>query len=209
MTRAEIRIEAAKRRAKTAEAALSSVNEAAPRQDTGIRPTMRFSSGACSRFGPRFRVHAGSANQNALRMAALGTSARHANAARASAGGEKEDGMTDAPKTIDLVHPGFGGWRLWTADDADDPTVVAAPYILAAEHERLMAERDAEIARLWEALLDATAYLVGAASSYRTYARRGGDIRPRAEVDAFFTTRVGDYDRAAERARAALGDDNG
>lgn len=56
--------------------------------------------------------------------------------------------MTDAPKTVGLVHNGFGGWRLWTADDADDPTVVAVPYILAAEHERLMAERSAEIARL-------------------------------------------------------------
>ena len=52
--------------------------------------------------------------------------------------------MTDAPKTVGLVYNGFGGWRLWTADDADDPTVVAVPYLLAAEHERLMAERDAE-----------------------------------------------------------------
>mgnify|MGYP000846181061 FL=1 len=56
--------------------------------------------------------------------------------------------MTDAPKTVGLVHNGFGGWRLWTADDADDPTVVPVPYILAAEHERLMAGRDAEITRL-------------------------------------------------------------
>ncbi len=56
--------------------------------------------------------------------------------------------MTDAPKTVGLVHNGFGGWRLWTADDADDPTVVPVPYILAAEHERLLTERDAEIARL-------------------------------------------------------------
>ncbi len=56
--------------------------------------------------------------------------------------------MTDAPKTISLVSDGFGGWRLWTPDDADDPTAVPVPYILAAEHERLMAERDAEIARL-------------------------------------------------------------
>lgn len=44
--------------------------------------------------------------------------------------------MTNAPKTVGLVHNGFGGWRLWTADDADDPTVVAVPYILAAEHDR-------------------------------------------------------------------------
>ncbi len=59
--------------------------------------------------------------------------------------------MTDAPKTVGLVHNGFGGWRLWTKDDADDPTVVAVPYLLAAEHERLMAERSAEIARLRDA----------------------------------------------------------
>ena len=57
--------------------------------------------------------------------------------------------MTDAaPKTIGLVANGFGGWRLWTRDDADDPTVAAVSYILdslAAEHKRLMAERDAEV----------------------------------------------------------------
>ena len=56
--------------------------------------------------------------------------------------------MTDAPKNISLVSLGLGWWRLWKADDADDPTVFPVPYILAAEHERLMAERDAEIARL-------------------------------------------------------------
>ena len=60
--------------------------------------------------------------------------------------------MTNAPKTVGLVHNGFGGWRLWTTDDADDPTVVAVPYILAAEHARIVAERDAEIARLREVL---------------------------------------------------------
>ncbi len=53
--------------------------------------------------------------------------------------------MTDAPKKISLVHVGCFGWRLWTADDADDPTVEAVPYILAAEHERMLAERATEI----------------------------------------------------------------
>lgn len=118
--------------------------------------------------------------------------------------------MTEAPK------------RIWAWPDKGNPESVTGrwscntyssdltqSYILAAEHERLMAERDAEITRLRKALLDATAHLIAAAASYRTYARRGGDIRPRAEVDAFFTTRARDYDRAAERARAALGDDNG
>lgn len=60
--------------------------------------------------------------------------------------------MTNAPKTVGLVHNGFGGWRLWTTDDADDPTVFPVPYILAAEQERLTAGRDAEIARLRDAL---------------------------------------------------------
>jgi hypothetical protein len=103
------------------------------------------------------------------------------------------------PPTAHLV----GTWCVTSYPDA------AQEYILATEHDRIVAEKDAEIARLREALLDATAHLIAAAASYRTYARRGGDIRPRAEVDAFFTTRARDYDRAAERARAALGDDNG
>ena len=116
--------------------------------------------------------------------------------------------MTEAPKKI-WAWPHFDGWITgdWSANTYHDERTVA--YILATEHDRIVAEKDAEIARLREALLDATAHLIAAAASYRTYARRGGDIRPRAEVDAFFTTRARDYDRAAERARAALGDDNG
>ena len=116
----------------------------------------------------------------------------------------------DAPKRIWAwitgIQPLQGNAGLWRSDEW---TITDDDYILASEHARIVAEKDAEIARLREVLLDATAHLVGAASSYRTYARRGGDIRPRAEVDAFFTTRARDYDRAAERARAALGDDNG
>ena len=93
--------------------------------------------------------------------------------------------MTNAPKTVGLVHNGFGGWRLWTADDADDPTVVAVPYLLASEHERLMAERDAEIARLREVLHELPT------------AGRGVRIKHIKTA------------RQDERARAAWGDDNG
>ena len=114
--------------------------------------------------------------------------------------------MSDAPKKIWTWPGANGSARMWSETRYPDQV---AEYILAYEHARIVAEKDAEIARLREALLDATAHLIAAAASYRTYARRGGDIWPRAEVDAFFTTRARDYDRAAERARAALGDDNG
>lgn len=53
--------------------------------------------------------------------------------------------MTDAPKTIGLVSNGFGGWRLWTADDADDPAVVAVPYILAADAIEALQAQLAEV----------------------------------------------------------------
>lgn len=54
-----------------------------------------------------------------------------------------------------------------------------------------------------DALMDAVAHLAAAASAYRTYARRAPHLRPRAEADAFFTTRVRDFERAAKRAQAA------
>ena len=77
---------------------------------------------------------------------------------------------------------------------------------MLAEHARIVAEKDAEIARMREALVDATAHLVGAESAYRTYARRYTGITPKAEVDPFFSTRVEDFARATDRARAALGE---
>lgn len=115
--------------------------------------------------------------------------------------------MTNAPEKLCFVNCGLPADQCACYRHYLNATFL--PTILASEHDRIVAEKDAEIARLREALLDATAHLIAAAASYRTYARRGGDIRPRAEVDAFFTTRARDYDRAAERARAALGDDNG
>ena len=58
-------------------------------------------------------------------------------------------------------------------------------------------------AELLEALLDATAHLVGAASAYRTYARRHTSLG-RGWADPVFTTRAADFDRAAARAQAAV-----
>jgi len=62
------------------------------------------------------------------------------------------------------------------------------------------AERDA----IRESLIDAAANLAAAASAYRKYARRYAGITPKAETDAFFLTRVGDFDRAVDRANAAF-----
>jgi hypothetical protein len=61
----------------------------------------------------------------------------------------------------------------------------------------------AENARLRAALIDATATLVGAASAYRKHASRHKSVG-RAQADPLFTTRAMDFDKAAERARAAL-----
>jgi len=68
----------------------------------------------------------------------------------------------------------------------------------------LIEAQAAEIARLREALSDATAHLAGAASAYRLYASRNKFLKPRAISDALFTTRATDIDNAVERARAAL-----
>lgn len=50
--------------------------------------------------------------------------------------------MTDTPKQIGLVSNGLGGWRLWSTDEPDTGgcDYPDAEYILAAEHERIMAE---------------------------------------------------------------------
>lgn len=69
---------------------------------------------------------------------------------------------------------------------------------------KLLREGANEIEHLREALLDTVAHLVGATSAYQKYAKRASHLRPRAEVDAFFTTRVNDFCRAEERARQIL-----
>lgn len=62
---------------------------------------------------------------------------------------------------------------------------------------------DSEVNELKEALIDATAHLVGAASAYRKHAARHRSVG-RAQADPFFTTRAVDYEKAAERAQAAV-----
>lgn len=63
--------------------------------------------------------------------------------------------------------------------------------------------RDGARSPLVEALRDATAHLVGAASAYRKHAARHRSVG-RAATDPFFTTRAADFERAAKRAQAAL-----
>lgn len=54
-----------------------------------------------------------------------------------------------------------------------------------------------------EALLDATAHLAGAASAYKTFAKRHRKFGV-AETDALYGTRLKDFNAAIDRARAAL-----
>lgn len=59
------------------------------------------------------------------------------------------------------------------------------------------------VAEMREGLSDAAAHLAAASSAYRAHAARHRSVG-RATSDPFFTTRVGDFDRAAERACALL-----
>lgn len=75
----------------------------------------------------------------------------------------------DAPKRIGLVGNGISGWRLWSKDEPgmggrDYPD---AKYILAAEHDRIMAEKDAEIAAARDKALDDAARMVDCACECR------------------------------------------
>lgn len=63
-----------------------------------------------------------------------------------------------------------------------------------------MTKREEE---LFEALMDAAAHLIGAASAYRRHASRHATVG-RAISDAMFTTRVEDFERAAKRAQATV-----
>lgn len=66
----------------------------------------------------------------------------------------------NAPKRIGLVSNGLGGWRLWSTDDLDTGgcDYPDAEYILASENARIVAEKDAEIARLKLALGEILSY---------------------------------------------------
>ena len=63
---------------------------------------------------------------------------------------------------------------------------------------------DAEVKEMREALIDAAAHLIGAASAYEKYAKRFGGIKPKAVIDPFFETRHMDFHEAAGRAQAYL-----
>jgi hypothetical protein len=82
-------------------------------------------------------------------------------------------------------------WRGTPEWDANASLIALAPQLAAA------------LIKAEDALIDATAHLVGAESAYREFAKRHQDIRPKAATDPFFTTRVGDFRKAADRARAA------
>jgi hypothetical protein len=56
---------------------------------------------------------------------------------------------------------------------------------------------------LYEALLAATAALAGATSAYQQHASRHRSVG-RSKADPFFTTRLGDFERATEADRTAL-----
>lgn len=71
---------------------------------------------------------------------------------------------------------------------------------LRDENERL----EADVKEMREAMIDATAHLVGAASAYEKYAKRFGEIKPKAVIDPFFETRHMDFHKAASRAQAYL-----
>lgn len=61
----------------------------------------------------------------------------------------------------------------------------------------------AEIHRLRDALADAAAHLIAATSAYRTYANRAAKFG-RPPADAFYGTRSGDFEAAADRASDAV-----
>lgn len=95
-----------------------------------------------------------------------------------------------------------GGWEAGDGSGYSKATCEALETCRALE----ALERAAPPARqdaLREALLDAAAHLRGAASAYREHAARHR-IVGRAKPDPFFTTRVIDFAKAADRAAAAI-----
>ena len=122
--------------------------------------------------------------------------------------------MTDLRKILDEATP--GPWRIVPDQEGEPAQCITAGgfdmatawggYLRAEADARLIAlapQLAAALIKAEEALIDATAHLVGAESAYREFAKRHQDIRPKAATDPFFTTRVGDFRKAADRARAA------
>lgn len=63
---------------------------------------------------------------------------------------------------------------------------------------RLLTEANARNGELRDALIDATAHLAAATSSYKRFCRKG------VTGDALFSTKLSDYEKAEARARAVL-----
>lgn len=74
--------------------------------------------------------------------------------------------MTEAPKLI-WAWPHFDGWITgdWSANTYHDERTVE--YILAAEHDRIVAEKDAEIAAARDKALEDAARMVDCACECR------------------------------------------
>lgn len=85
---------------------------------------------------------------------------------------------------------------------ADEESYALTSWNTRADTARL-SELEAEVARLRSSLMDATANLAGCVSAYATYSCRHRSAG-RGRADPFFTTRLMDFRRAEERARAAL-----
>ena len=75
---------------------------------------------------------------------------------------------------------------------------LVAPYLAALS---AAATTIADVPAMVEAFKDATAHLAGATSAYETYA---GNSKRAGVRDAVYSTRLKDFQKATERARAAL-----
>ena len=85
--------------------------------------------------------------------------------------------------------------------------LVGSPVKVLGEPEPLYTHpepsQSGEAEKMREALMDATANLVAAASAYQKYAARHRSVG-RATADPMFTTRVADFEKAAKRAQSAI-----
>lgn len=71
-----------------------------------------------------------------------------------------------------------------------------------AQHQRAYRQRrKQERKEFIEALTDATAHLMGATSAYKDFA---GNFKRPGKRDALYSTRLKDFEKACDRARAAL-----
>lgn len=109
------------------------------------------------------------------------------------------------PAPSQSVEPAASRLGRWLAAALDDPNVCAEMKadINAWFEAGEPASQSSEAAKMREALMDATANLVAAASAYQKYAARHRSVG-RATADPMFTTRVADFEKAAKRAQSAI-----